>query len=82
MIRHFYIGDCFADCGNNRIPNPTPVNNCQETANQMCSQAYHKDGALQNFRAQQTGDSPVTYNAQITFYVGRPQGTPNEEFTL
>jgi len=93
---HFYIGDCFAmccmcpafdnslggtcnTCGTPKGAYP-PLTCGNEAANQAFSQAYHKDGALQNFRAQQTGDSPIIYNAQITFYVGRPQGTPNEEF--
>lgn len=73
---HLYIGDCTV----NPIPNPTPTTLAQEQANQAASEAYHKDGALQNFRVSQQGDSPVTYSASATFYVGRPQGTPNEEF--
>ena len=89
---HFYVGDCFAMCcmcpafdnslggACNCMGGYPPANSCQEIANIAFSQAYHKDGSLQNFRAQQTGDSPVTYNAQVTFYVGRVQGTPNEEF--
>jgi len=82
---HLYLGDCIC----NPIPNKPPVNTgcppsggaAQEITNQLNSEAYHKDGVLQNFRATLTGATPVTYTAQATFYVGEPQATPNECFT-
>ncbi len=73
---HLYIGDCTV----NPIPNVGPTNTTDELANIAASEAYHKDGTLQNFRATLTGDAPVTYKATATFYVGTPQATPNEEF--
>ncbi len=83
---HIYVGDCFADCCNNRIPFPTPTTVAQEFnscmcitgTNQACSHAYNKDGALQNFRAVLTGDTPVTYTAQATFYIGKTISNPEQ----
>ncbi len=82
---HLYLGDCTV----NPIPNKPPVNNCacpptggtaEELTNFAQSEAYHKLGTLQNFRASLSGDAPVTYKAVATFYVGVPQATPNEDF--
>ena len=73
---HIYIGDCVC----NPIPNKPPTTAAQELSNIAASEAYHKDGVLQNFRATLTGATPVTYNAQATFFVGEPQATPNEDF--
>ncbi len=73
---HFYLGDCTV----NPIPNVGPTTTAQELANIQASEAYHKDGVLQNFRASLTGDAPVTYKATATFYVGEPQATTNEDF--
>ena len=73
---HLYIGDCTV----NPIPNKPPVTTAQEITNIAASEAYNKDGSLQNFRASLTGDAPVTYKATATFYVGTPQATPNEDF--
>ncbi len=80
---HIYIGDCFANACMNRIPFPTPTNVAQESSttcmsNQMCSHAYNKDGALQNFRAVLSGDTPVTYTANAIFYIGRTIANPEQ----
>jgi len=83
---HIYLGDCFANCGANLIPNPAPTtvgqefNICKSVTgvNQNCSHAYHKDGSLQNFRAVLTGDTPVTYTAQATFYIGKTVTNPEQ----
>ena len=81
---HIYIGDCTT----NPIPNKPPANSgcppsggtAEEVANIAASEAYNKDGTLQNFRASLTGDAPVTYKATATFFVGTPQATTNEDF--
>ena len=84
---HIYVGDCFANMCANRIPFPTPATVAQEFnkcpcvtgTNQTCSHAYNKDGALQNFRAVLSGDTPVTYTAQATFYIGRTIAEPVQD---
>jgi len=62
---NLYLGDCTV----NPIPNPTPVNACQEQTNFDCHTGYHKEGAINNIRFQKSGNSPVTYNATLTFFV-------------
>jgi len=76
---HLYVGDCTVNCLDSGAGTYPPLTLAQETLNFANSFAYHKEGALSNFRATQTGVAPVTYDASVVFSVGEVQITPNEE---
>ena len=76
---HLYLGDCTVNCLASFCGGVyPPLTKAQEDVNFCMSLAFHKEGALNNFRATQTGSSPVTFDASVTFFVGRIQTTPNE----
>ena len=83
---HLYLGDCTVNslgcAGYNPCGAYPPLTICDENANFCKSLAFHKEGALNNFRATQTGVAPVTYDASVTFFVGKIQITPNETKTV
>jgi len=80
---HFYMGDCTTNCLDcctfNMCGAYPPTTLCHETANFCMSLAYKKTGSINNFRVSQTGATPVTWDASLTFYVGDIQTTVDED---
>jgi len=87
-VYNLYIGDCFADSGNNRIPNIIPMCICEEgkfdfnicaSNNFNCAIAWHKSGTITNLRFEKSDKTPVTYTGHLTFYVGDLVASPDED---